>query len=336
MHTLEINKIVGAILMTALVATVISFLGNVLVPEGGHGPVAHAPTAGETAPTAAPKPEKELPLGNLLAAASAEKGEKIAKSRCSSCHTFDKGGANKVGPNLHGVIGRAKGSHEGFAYSAGVKEKGGVWTYEDVFAYLHKPSAFIKGSKMAFQLAGAEDRANVILYLRTLSDNPPPLPKPEEIKPAEEKKATEKKAEAPKAAEPAKPAAPQEAKKPEAAQPLGAILATGDAERGAKLAKTRCAACHTFDKGGANKVGPNLHGIVGRARASHEGYSYSSAMKAKGGSWTYDDLFVYLEKPSALVKGTKMTFNLPKPQERADIIAYLRTITENPPPLPAK
>jgi cytochrome c len=338
MHTLEVNKIVGAVLMTALVVMVISFAGNILVPIGSHEPAEHAPATGEHAPAAtatpAPKKEKEPPLGNVLASASLERGEKIAKTRCSACHDFTKGGPNKVGPNLYGVIGRPKGSHPGYSYSAGMKAKGGNWTYNDVYTFIRKPSAYVKGTKMTFHLSKPVDRASVILYLRTLTQNPPPLPKPQAAAPA--KPAEAKKAEEMKKPEAAKTGAPQEAKKPEAAQSIAAILATGNAERGAKIAKSRCGACHDFTKGGPNKVGPNLHGIIGRARATHEGYSYSSAMKAKGGTWTYDDLFVYLKKPSAFVKGTKMTFNLPKPQDRADVIAYLRTITENAPPLPTK
>ena len=102
-----------------------------------------------------------------------------------------------------------------------------------------------------------------------------------------------------------------------------------------RLFQKQCATCHTIDKGGPNKVGPNQWNIVGRKKASHEGFSYSSALQAKGGDWTYEDINHMIFKPQAFVHGTKMAFaGLPKEQDRADVIAYLRTMNDNPPPLP--
>jgi cytochrome c len=117
--------------------------------------------------------------------------------------------------------------------------------------------------------------------------------------------------------------------------PIGPKLASANVEAGKALFQRQCATCHTTDKGGPNKVGPNQWDIVGRKKASHEGFSYSSALQAKGGEWTYDDINHMIFKPQAFVRGTKMAFaGLPKEQERADIIAYLRTMNDNPPPLP--
>jgi cytochrome c len=97
----------------------------------------------------------------------------------------------------------------------------------------------------------------------------------------------------------------------------------------------QCFTCHTIDKGGANKVGPNQWDIVGRKIASHAGFSYSSALQAKGGEWTYEDLNHMIFKPAAFVKGTKMAFvGIPKEQERADVIAYMRSMSDSPKPLP--
>jgi len=100
----------------------------------------------------------------------------------------------------------------------------------------------------------------------------------------------------------------------------------GDAEKGEKVFK-KCAACHTVEEGGPNRVGPNLHGIIDRPTASHAGYKYSAAMTKKGTEglkWTEENLFTYLEKPSDFVPGTNMTFiGLKKPEDRKDIIAYL-------------
>ena len=89
------------------------------------------------------------------------------------------------------------------------------------------------------------------------------------------------------------------------------------------------------DKGGANKVGPNLWNIVDRKKASHEGFSYSSGLQAKGGDWTYEDINHMIFKPQGYVRGTKMAFaGLVKEQDRADVIAYLRTMSDSPAPLP--
>jgi cytochrome c len=117
-------------------------------------------------------------------------------------------------------------------------------------------------------------------------------------------------------------------------EPIEALLANASAERGANTAK-QCQACHTFEKGGPNRVGPNLWGIVGRPRASHPGFNYSAAMKAKGGNWTIDDLSQFLANPKAFVPGTAMTYaGLPRGSQRADLISYLNTLSDNPQPLP--
>jgi cytochrome c len=116
--------------------------------------------------------------------------------------------------------------------------------------------------------------------------------------------------------------------------PLATLLASANAESGQGQAK-KCAACHTFDQGGANKIGPNLYEVVGRAVASHEGFAYSDAMKAKGGEWTYEDLSAFLADPKGAVPGTKMAFaGVKNPTQRADLLAYLRTLAANPEPLP--
>ena len=117
-------------------------------------------------------------------------------------------------------------------------------------------------------------------------------------------------------------------------EPIEKLLQTASVEKGAAAAK-KCAACHTFEKGGPNRVGPNLFGIVERARASEAGFNYSAAMKAKTGKWTYDDLNQFIANPKAFVPNTAMGFaGIPKDTERADVIAYLRSLSDNPLPLP--
>lgn len=119
---------------------------------------------------------KEIPpFPVLLAQGSIEIGEKVSK-KCISCHTFDQGGAAKTGPNLWNILNRKKGTVPGFAYSEALTSKGGTWTYEDLDQWLTNPQEYAKGSKMVLMLRKPTDRANVILYLRSLGQENTPLP----------------------------------------------------------------------------------------------------------------------------------------------------------------
>jgi Cytochrome c2 len=103
-----------------------------------------------------------------------------------------------------------------------------------------------------------------------------------------------------------------------------------------EAAAKKCAACHTFEKGGPNRVGPNLYNVLNEPKGEgRAGFNFSAAMKAKGGTWTYDDLNAFLTNPKAFIPGTAMGFaGITKDSERADVIAYLRSLSENPAPLP--
>ncbi|CEJ93918.1 Putative Cytochrome c [[Torrubiella] hemipterigena] len=105
-------------------------------------------------------------------------------------------------------------------------------------------------------------------------------------------------------------------------------MAGGDIKKGANLFKTRCAQCHTVEKGGANKIGPALHGLFGRKTGSVDGYAYTDANKQKGITWDETTLFAYLENPKKYIPGTKMAFGgLKKDKDRNDLIAYLKDST---------
>ena len=117
-------------------------------------------------------------------------------------------------------------------------------------------------------------------------------------------------------------------------EPIEEALASADVDRGKIVAK-KCVQCHTFDKDKPNRVGPNLWGIVNAQVAKVAGFTYSRAMSALGGTWTFDRLNRYLYKPRALVKGTKMAFaGLKKVRDRADVVAYMNSMSDTPQSLP--
>jgi cytochrome c len=178
-----VNMAAGALLGTVFVMMSVSIASEGLfhskVPEKpGFAIVAEeAPTAGGAA--AAPA---SVPIAQLMAKADAAAGETVFK-KCTSCHSGEKGGPNKVGPNLWGVVSRPIASHEGFSYSAAIKDfsKGGSekWDYEHLNHFLAAPKAYISGTAMGFAgLKKDDERANLIAYLRSLSDSPVPLPDP--------------------------------------------------------------------------------------------------------------------------------------------------------------
>ncbi len=181
MSTMEINNLAAAVLVAGLVFMAINVgVDEAFHEQGVENTVDPVPAREETvaaAPgVAAQEAAPETPLAVLLAQADPAKGEKVAK-KCKSCHDMTSDGRNKVGPNLWGVVGADKAARPGFAYSEALAGLGGAWGYEQLDAFLGKPKAYAPGTKMAF--AGVKKpaaRANLIAYLRTLSENPPPLP----------------------------------------------------------------------------------------------------------------------------------------------------------------
>ncbi len=177
MSSLEVNKIVGAVLATGLSLVIIGTIGNALVqPDENAAPVSVAVATTEPAPKAAPTAPAMEPIAALLASADVAKGAKLFK-KCATCHTTKSGGKNKIGPNLWNVVNSERGMKSKFKYSKALMAKAGNWTYESLNAFLSKPKEYIKGSKMAFAgIKKARDRAAVIAFLRGLSDSPAPLP----------------------------------------------------------------------------------------------------------------------------------------------------------------
>ena len=179
MDSFELNKIIGAVLASCILLLVTSFTASALfAPRQPEKPgFAIAAKEAESGGKEAAKAEPSEPIEKLLQTASAEKGQAAAKV-CTTCHTFEKNGPNRVGPNLYGILGDHKGEgRNGFNFSAAIKAKGGEWTYDDLNKFLTNPKGFIPGTAMGF--AGIQkdsQRADVIAYLRTLADTPEPLP----------------------------------------------------------------------------------------------------------------------------------------------------------------
>ena len=178
MNSFEINKILGALLGTCLVLVAMHIAsGAIFTPAEPAKPgyeievKAEQPQGG-----AAPAAAAEVPIENLLASASLDKGAQVAK-QCQICHNLQEGQGPKVGPDLYGIVGRAVASVAGFNYSAPLKAKGGTWTFDELNKWLTKPSADVPGTAMTFAgLSNEKQRADVIAYLNTLSANPLPLP----------------------------------------------------------------------------------------------------------------------------------------------------------------
>ena len=183
MSSLEVNKIIASLIIAFLIIVFISATGDILVKKQGIN------DGNDLTAYLVDIPEKDTydsettkklavtePISPFLINASIKKGEKLFK-KCSACHSYSKDGANKVGPNLWNLINRPKGSINAFSYSKSLSEFGGKWTFEELSEFLYKPKQYIEKTKMNFAgLKEAQDRADLILFIRGQSDEPVPLP----------------------------------------------------------------------------------------------------------------------------------------------------------------
>ena len=179
MDSFEINKIVAAVLLVALLVIGIGKLSNVIFyvekPEKPGYAVEVQQASTSTTATATAE-DKKVDIAALMALGDVNAGEKIFK-KCAACHSINQGGANKIGPALYNVVGRKIGGVANYKYSKAFVEYGKEWNFEELNGFLIKPSKWIKGTKMAYAgLRKEEDRASVIKYLNQNSDNPLPLP----------------------------------------------------------------------------------------------------------------------------------------------------------------
>lgn len=318
-------------------------------PEAPSVSASSVPTTGPAART----------LAGWLAVADLKLGEKINR-QCAVCHSFEQGGAKKIGPNLWDIVGAKQAAKADFPYSGAFKALSGDWSFEELDKFLAAPQDYAPGTKMNFPgLNRPADRAAVIVWLRNQSPSPRLLP---QASPEEAASIAASTSESP-ALSQSEPQLPTATESPQAPAPMtdqGAavetevnagptgtqqalipapsaleeLLKTADVAAGEKAGK-KCLACHSFDKGGPAKIGPNLWDIVGAKQASVEEYKYSDALKSLAGEWSYEELDRFLSAPKEYVGGTKMAFpGLKSAEERAAVIAWLRTLSDSPRPLP--
>ncbi len=180
MDSFEINKIVAAVLVVALLIIGIGKLSDVIFyvekpKTPGYSVEVNQVSAADTK-ISKEETEEKVDIASLMAMGSVESGEKVFK-KCAACHSIVKGGKNKIGPALYNVVGRQVGALEDYKYSKALNEYGKAWSFEELNGFLLKPTKWIKGTKMAYAGLRKEiDRASVIKYLNQNSDNPLPLP----------------------------------------------------------------------------------------------------------------------------------------------------------------
>ena len=180
MDSFELNKIIAAVLMVALLVIGIGKLADVIFYVEKPKTPSYSIEVEQAVATSAEKVsvsnEEKIDINALMAMGDIATGEKVFK-KCAACHSIVKGGKNNIGPALYNVVGRQIGSVSDYKYSKALSEYGKEWSFEELNGYLIKPAKWIKGTKMAFAgLRKEKDRASVILYMNSKSSSPKPLP----------------------------------------------------------------------------------------------------------------------------------------------------------------
>lgn len=181
MDSFEWNKIIGGVLGTAIFIFVVRVVAEgIYEPEEPAKPgyvvegVVENPAGGAAAPV-----EEALPDWGTVLAKADTAGGKATSAKCEACHDLTSAKANKIGPELWGVVDRPRAAVAGFSYSGAMKAKGGNWTYDELFKFLKSPGAYIPGTKMSFAgISKTDDRVNLIAFLRTVGDSQAPIPAP--------------------------------------------------------------------------------------------------------------------------------------------------------------
>lgn len=175
---MESNKIFAALLLAGVIAMLSGFTAKRVVPNHTPEKDSYIIEVAETSASGAPAKKKgPEPVSALIASADVERGKKLSKA-CAACHSFDKGGPDRVGPNLWDIMDQEIAARDGFSYSDALSaKKDGKWDYETMGTFLWKPKKFAPGTKMSYiGMKKTKDRANLIAWLRTLSDSPIALP----------------------------------------------------------------------------------------------------------------------------------------------------------------
>jgi len=413
----DLNKVFAAILLAALIAMLSAFIARLLMPTEHEMTTVHYPVPqSEEEPkdtTAEKKPEGPEPITPLLASADPAKGQDQFRA-CQACHVAAEGGGHRVGPNLWNVVMSDIARHDDFNYSSTLSDMEGAWTYARLNQFIANPQGYAPGTRMTYGgLKKTQDRANLIAWLRTQSNDPAPLPEvgdasvegtestqagaterdngqaaaggegiqqPAETgqsdvaetggtetggtetaggvttetagdRPSEASgtagtetgatdtaggEATETSGGGASAASETAgtETGDQSGQQAGSLSPLEQRLVSADAEAG-KSEFRACQACHVNDQSGRHRIGPNLRDVVMSDIARHDDFRYSSALSSKEGVWTYEKLDSFIQNPRGFAPGTRMTFGgLKDDQARANLIAWLRTQSDNPAPLP--
>lgn len=229
-------------------------------------------------------------MGSAEAAPSERQLEngKKAFSHCANCHTLNPEVPLKMGPHLHGVIGREIASDPSYQYSEALASKRGIWSEKELSRFLVRPSHVVQGTKMHYRgMMSPHAREDLIVYLKFASTQDPSSIVIDDI---------------------------------------AARVDNGDIYRGALLAE-RCLACHTVSHDGKHGIGPNLIGIIGRKAASAPGFDYSERLMKRDIIWDPEQLNMFIFEIKKFDQGSHAAFyNLRRLKDRADIIAWLYTL----------